>query len=93
MGYYIETGDVRDKASAIIRDHGAVEISREEAEALIDDDSVAVVCVMVNPRFEAAGFVYDRNELAAFTEPDDARPRTWLRMDRQKAKELSGYNR
>lgn len=39
-----------------------------------------LVCVVSNGPFEAAGYCFSEAEYAAFTEPTDDRPKTWLRV-------------
>lgn len=93
MGYYIQTEQNHNKASQIVATHGAVIITASEAEGYINDLEKAVICVIENPMFDAAAFCYDRKEFQAFNEDNSGRRKTWLVMDRSKAKELSGYNR
>jgi len=94
VGYYIETSaNVTGKQDVLIREHGAKAILLAEARELMNDPAVGVICIAHNDCFEAAAFMYDEAELEAFTLPDDTRLRSWFRMDRKKAEELSGFNR
>ena len=90
MGYYID-GPVTGKAEHIMKEHGAVRVSREEASAMVYTHGV--ICIKGNGAFESAGFCYDSDEFDAFSLPHDRRPTEWLVMDRDKASELSGFNR
>lgn len=91
MGYYIETKTLFDKTSIIQQQHGAEVISLGEARRLVADPNVAVICVISNLAFEAAAFCYDMDELEAFADKTDLRPRVWLKMNRELAKSLTGY--
>lgn len=91
MGYYIETERSTDKAQQIIDLYGAERVSVSEAAMCMGDPSIAVICVVSNSLFDAAGFAYDIKEFLNFNHVSDPRPKTWLKMDRQKAKELTRY--
>lgn len=91
MGYYIQTEQHFNKADVIMKTYGAEEITLLEARSIVDNPDTAVVCVIKNDLFEAAGFCYNGQELEAFALPHDHRPKRWLKMDRQRCKELTGY--
>ena len=63
----------------------------EEAEKEVVRKKDAVICVIDNGLFEAAGLIYDKNEFIEFTLPMDMRKRTFLKMDKELAHKLSGY--
>lgn len=78
MGFYLN-----------VKSDGTPLPGRGKAKALIDDGGTVVdgkefvpnlICVVDNPLmgFDAAGFVYDRQEFLAFSSPDDQRPKKWL---------------
>lgn len=92
MGYYIQTDAPHGKAEFLVREHNAEVLPYVPAWNEVDA-SKAIICVVDNGLFEAAGFAYSANELAAFNRPSDMRLKTWLLMDRDKAKELTGYRR
>lgn len=92
MGYYIQTPENHGKADYLVREHGAEVV--DDVPAWSDD--YAIVCVVDNGAFEAAGYAFSPRELMAFAAQDRGgyqRPRTWLKMDKAKAQELSGYKR
>jgi hypothetical protein len=91
MGYYIQTGKNIGKAEYLIENYGAKEQLAPNSLSELSPDS-ALICVVDNGLFEAAGFVYDDDELYGFTLPTDRRFKRWLTMPLDKAKELSGYN-
>ena len=93
MGYYIETETPHEKAVQLVRDYGAKVVSREEADKAMDNSDLAVIVVLDNGFFDAAGFAYNRREFDAFACPtkNDTRPRTFLTMNRQKVIEMTGY--
>lgn len=89
MGYYIEVPHNKGKAQQLVELYGA-EILSKAPEFWVKGPKQAIICVVDNGPFEAAGFCFSRRELEDFKVPD-GRPRTWLLMDRKKACELTGY--
>ena len=81
MGYYIETGGLHGKAEAIVEQHGGEMVSREAARTAVDDCLKAVIVVMNNGPFEAAGFAFDTAEFEAFHTPGDDRPKKYVVID------------
>ena len=91
MGWYIECEESKGKVAQIVRDHGANIIDRYEAKEAMSDPDKAVIVVVDNGFFEAAGFACNQNEFDAFTDIYDRRNKWFLKMDRKLAKELTGY--
>lgn len=104
MGYYIEVDALHGKAQliadgkALIRGEDGWEpappykaqiIPRPRSFADIPDGK-ALICVIGNSLFEAAGYCYDEREFEAFTDPSDHRPREWVLMDKPMAEVASG---
>ena len=87
MGYYIEVPQNKGKAQQLVELYGA-EILPAAPEFWHKDP--AIICVVDNGPFEAAGFCYDSQELSFFKDPDN-RPRIWLTMDYKKVCELTGF--
>ena len=73
MGYYIETEAAKNKAKWLVEHAGGVIV--QQATPTPTHDSIPVVVVDNGP-FEAAGIAYDQEELRAFTDPFDPRPKT-----------------
>lgn len=92
MGYYIETAGVHGKAQVLVEKAGAERLPSVPRWEDIPEGK-ALICVVDNGIFEAAGFAYSFSEYMAFTNPDDFRTKEWLLMDRAKAEDLSGFNR
>lgn len=94
MGYYVEVPGNKGKAEILVKDHGAVVISRPEAFQLATSPKYpqprVVVVVMDNGMFEAAGIAYDVEELKAFTDLVDSRPKVILSMNQDEAWKLAG---
>lgn len=90
MGYYIETPEPLGKAGQIVAQFGATKIPRPRDFSQIPPTQ-ALICVVNNYHFEAAAFCYDECEFEEFDNPRDLRPKSWLLMDREKAKELTGF--
>lgn len=86
MGFYIQTPVNMGKADWLIEREGAM---RHDPHAAKPDNKV-IVCVVENGLFDAAGIIYDKNELKAFayTDPSDHRRRHWLLMDTERVIEL-----
>ena len=91
MGYYMQTSGTHGKAAAIADRFGAVIVSKDVAEAAMDDPTKGVIVVVNNGPFEAAGFAFDRNKWEAFTRSDDRRPRQFVILDRVIAERESGF--
>ncbi len=93
LGYYIEVPERKGKAEQIIVMYGGRILDEQpEWSDILGCD--AIICVIDNGPWEAAGFAYDEKELDRFAEPDSNGPqrrRTWLLMDRLTASKLSGY--
>lgn len=89
MGYYIQTGGAK-KTQAIIDQHDAVRVTKDEARAALLEGK-GVVCVIEGGMFDAAGFMFDEQEFDEFADPQDTRRKVWLVMDRELAEELSGW--
>ena len=90
MGYYIEVPEPEGKAQQIVDLYGGKIISIPPSFEDITPGK-AIICVMDNGPWEAAGFAYNQRELEAFSSYD-GRPRTWVIMDRKKACELTGFD-
>jgi hypothetical protein len=101
MGHYIEVPSSRDKANLIVDGHAvgfngeslsyAAEHTAKPASFSSVPAGKALVCVIDNGLFEAAGWAYDESEFMAFAYPD-GRPRRWLLMDREAAVKATGFN-
>ena len=89
MEYYIEVPKNKGKAQQIVDLFGGrIVISPPSFEDIADSE--AIICVVDNGPFEAAGFCFNQRELHDFSYYD-GRPRTWVVMDRKKACKLTGY--
>jgi len=94
MGYYINTPMVLGKAGYLKQMYGAKEIECPGSLNEISVEGMGLVCVIENPMFDAAGYIYDDNELRrAKPTHTDKRKRTWLIFDKQKVENLSGFHR
>jgi hypothetical protein len=92
MGYYIEVPRNKEKAVYLIAEHGA-ELTAQPAAFTDVPAHRALVVVVDNGLFEAAGYAYDEREFQAFTQPGDHRPKQFLLMDKAKVRELTGTTR
>tara|TARA_Y100000034_G_C6837773_1_gene378742 strand:+ start:824 stop:1096 length:273 start_codon:yes stop_codon:yes gene_type:complete len=89
MGKYFngEYFPATDKASGLLR------LGAQPIAAPPDWDDIqegdALVCVVDNGFFQAASYIYDEGERAAFTQEDDLRPKRWFLMDKKIADNLA----
>lgn len=90
MGYYIETPEDTRKAAQIVKFHGGEIIPKPDAFTVIAPDK-ALIVVMNNVLFEAAGLAYDKDEFEAFTDPSDARSKQYVILDKALAHKLAKY--
>ncbi len=92
MGYYIEVPENKGKAKQLVDLYEAKIIQKPSSFNEIPTDK-ALICVVVNPSFDAALFCYSNKEFQLFSYSwDDGRPKIWLLMDLEKTKELTGYS-
>jgi hypothetical protein len=96
MGYYIETpGHNKGKAGCIVYNHnGTIVGTPDEGDwSKYRAEGKALVCVVDNGPFEAAGFAFSEQEMKEFALSGPLRPRTWLTIDWDIACQLTGYDR
>ena len=92
MGFYIEVPVMQGKAEKIEKIFNAKRIPIDVAALAAGDATVAVICVVENPNFEAAAFCHSFDEFRRFTHPADNRPKTWLvAEDREMIEKVTGY--
>ena len=90
MGYYIQTPGVnKGKADVICEKYGAKVVACPTRFEDVTQDT-ALICVVNNGPFEAAGFCYDPTQFEEFTQVADPRAKTWLYMNWNTAAQLSG---
>jgi len=92
MGYYIETGCLSGKAKSICDRYDAIIIPQPESFHAIPPD-LAIICVIDNGPFEAAGYCYSPREFEEFSDPMDSRRKTWLLIDKKLAEDLTNFNK
>lgn len=90
MGYYIQ-GPNLGKAQHIVHNHQGQIVDQETAKEHLNSEDKAVIVVVHNGLFEAAGLAYSQKEFEAFTEPDDTRPKQFVIMPKNLAHELSDF--
>lgn len=67
-----------DKVAELVAD-GAVVLLAPPDAVLADDGTRPFVCVVHNPTFDVAVWLYDDFELLYFARPTDPRQKSWLR--------------
>jgi hypothetical protein len=89
MGYYVQTPDSQNKAEQLHRLYGAeLVLSPEEFDF---NGDYALICVVENGPFDAAGIAYDADERDSFNNPDDPRPKAWLKLPKETVIKLCPY--
>jgi hypothetical protein len=93
MGYYIEVPKNKNKAAQLVELYEAQIIPKPKKFSDVPEDK-ALICVVENTAFDAAGFCYNEREFKVFERDfsNPQRPRTWLLMDKVLTKKLSGFN-
>ena len=92
MGFYIE-GPRKGKAEFLKKEYGAVQVRVGNAKEALGNPELAVICVVYNSTWDAAGFAHNLREFERMeVRADDQRPRRWMVMDRETAEKLSGYS-
>lgn len=92
MGYYIQVPENHNKANQLVALHEAKLIDKPAAFSAVSPD-LAIICVVDNGLFEAAGFAYSDDEFRAFAHGLNGRRAWWLTMPRSDAERLSGFRR
>ena len=90
MGLFIETDDRTRKALFLVAHHGGEIIPEPRSFGEIPPGK-ALIVVVHNSGFEAAGFAFNEREFLAFTFPGDFRPKDFVLLDRSVAETLTGY--
>lgn len=91
MGFYIPALYPKDKAKQIQSRYGGVILSRKPQFADIPQHR-ALIVVVDNGPFEAAGLAFSEDELDAFTREDDERHKEFVLLDKKLAHELTGFD-
>ena len=91
MGYYIE-GDQLNKIN-FIKVNGGREVTQEGATKVVNDteSNQAVVVVIDNGMFQAAGYAFSPREFEAFTGSSDTRPKTFMVANKEWVNSQTGY--
>lgn len=89
MGYYIQVPENKGKVHQLVELHGATLLNKRPEFDKVPSDK-AIICVLDNGPFEAAGYAYSESEMSAFAYPD-GRMKAWLLMDKALVHKLTGY--
>lgn len=90
MGYYIQTKRNLNKAQQLVDDFDGEIIERPKSFQDIPEDK-ALVVVVENGLFDAAGYAFDEEEFECFSNPDGRRKK-YVLMDKQQVNEMTGFN-
>ena len=89
MGYYIE-GPAFGKALHIKSMYkGQILLDAPKKFSDVPKDK-AIIVVVENPLFEAAGYAFSEDEFKHFTDKTDTRRKLFVLMDKELAERLSG---
>lgn len=92
MGYYIECEKHLGKANQLVEKYGAIRLSKRPENFSDVPETTAIVVVLENGLFDAAGYCYDEREMLAFDSPRDYRKKHWLLMDKDLVNKLTGFD-
>lgn len=90
MGYYIQ-GPTFGKAQHIVSEYDGKIIPCPKSFSEIPEDK-AIICVVHNSFFDAAGYCFSEREFDCFSSLTDCRPKTWVVMDKTLAEMLSDFS-
>lgn len=90
MGYYIQTASNKNKAHDISTANNGRIVPKPANYAEIPEDK-ALIVVINNGLFEAAGLAFSEREFQDFTLPSDGRSKEFVLLDKKVAYELAGY--
>lgn len=90
MGYYIETDRTQHRAGWLVRYWDGQIITKPKSFSEIPADK-ALIVVVQNGYFDAAGLCYSESEFEAFTDPTDPRPITYVLLDKELVYKEAGY--
>lgn len=89
MGYYIQVPGNHNKAAQLVQLFNAEIVPKPHAFADVPEDK-ALICIIDNGMFEAAGLCYSEAEFECFADPDE-RPHWWVLMNKDQAHKLTGF--
>jgi len=92
MGYYIGCPTNKGKAEHIVKNLGGTIIPKPVVFEDIPEGK-ALICVVNNGAFEAAGYCYSSREFEEFSMPQDFRSKQYVLMDEDIAQKLSGFKK
>lgn len=90
MGYYIQTNSHANKADYLVEKLGGQKVNKPASFEAIPQDK-ALVIVVDNGLFEAAGLIYSADEFQSFTLTSDTRYKQYVLLDKQVAYKEAGY--
>jgi hypothetical protein len=89
MGYYINTPDNKGKTSYICNVYGGELIPFAPKSFSDIPRDKALIVIVDNGLFEAAGYAYSENEFKVFTDPRETRYRDYVLIDLALANQLA----
>jgi hypothetical protein len=85
---YLDLPGSRGKLDRLLSEFGAVALSGPPGGLDEVPPDKALICVVDMGDYDAPGYIITEIELAAWADPADTRPKTWLLMDRGMADRL-----
>lgn len=86
MGYYINPSN--ETQETFLRREGTRNINPPKHLSVIPTDQ-ALICLVDNYSFKAAGIIFSQHEYEAFNSPDDRRNKEWFQILRSKLYDVS----
>ena len=90
MGYYIQTKYNKLKAAQICAKYAGAELTKQPESFDAIPEGKALICVVDNGPFEAAGYCETQRDFDDFTDPKDPRPKNWVLMNKEDAEKACG---
>ena len=89
MGSYINTPANKGKTEFILNAYGGMQLPLPPNSFLDIPEDKALIVVVDNGHFEAAGYAYCESEFRVFTDPHEKRPRDYILLDKTIAEQIS----
>ena len=91
MGFYVQTDNPLRKTEYLVLKRGGRLIDKPKTFSDIPEDK-ALIVIVDNGIFEAAGLAYSQAEFESFTLPTDHRQKKYVLLEKKLAHTLAGYD-
>jgi hypothetical protein len=86
MGFYLNEPKSGDKEDWL-RANGRILLDEEINNWDFSNKEFMLFCLVFNPLFSAAAWIFEKKELKAFSDPWDPRRKIWFSVSREKIRE------